>query len=67
MTGALDDGTESNETRRGAVCDVQLAIERCNMNEDLLVIAGDNVLDFSLTKFIDYCLKKTNILRYALL
>ena len=62
----LDDGTESNETRLGAVCDVQLAIERCNINEDLLVIAGDNVLDFSLTKFIDYCLKKQTscVMRY---
>ena len=62
----LDDGTESNETRLGAVCDVQLAIERCNINEDLLVIAGDNVLDFSLTKFISYCLKKQTscVMRY---
>ena len=50
----LDDGTESNETRLGAVRDIQLAIERCALDDDLLVIAGDNLLDFSLVQFIEY-------------
>lgn len=62
----LDDGTESNETRLGAVKDIQFAIEKLCIDDDLLVIAGDNVLDFSLTKFIAYASeKKTScILRY---
>lgn len=47
----IDDGTETNETRLGAVRDVQLAaIEDC----DYIVMAGDNMLDFSLKGFIDY-------------
>jgi glucose-1-phosphate thymidylyltransferase len=62
----IDDGTESNETRLGAVKDVQFAIDSLKLDSDLLVIAGDNVLDFSLTKFIDYALeKKTScVMRY---
>lgn len=62
----LDDGTESNETRLGAVKDIQYAIEKLGLEEDLLVIAGDNVLDFSLTRFVDYARKKGTscILRY---
>ena len=62
----LDDGTESNETRLGAVRDIQFAIETLHLDDDLLVIAGDNVLDFSLTKFIAYAKKKNTscILRY---
>ena len=62
----LDDGTDSNENRLGAVKDIQFAIETLNLNGDLLVIAGDNVLDFSLTKFIFYAkTKKTScIMRY---
>ncbi len=62
----LDDGTETNETRLGAVRDIELAIEKHSLNEDLLVVAGDNVLDFSLTSFIKYALaKKTScIMRY---
>lgn len=50
----LDDGSVSNETRLGAVRDIQLAIESLNLNDDLLVIAGDNVLDFTLQQFIAY-------------
>ena len=50
----LDDGTSSNETRLGAVCDIQFAIGRLGLNDDLLVIAGDNVLDFSLRTFVSY-------------
>lgn len=40
----IDDGTESNETRLGAVKDIQLAAQ--GITEDCVVMAGDNVLDF---------------------
>ncbi len=62
----LDDGTVSNESRLGAVRDIQFAVETLNTDDDLLIIAGDNVLDFSLTGFISYALKKGTscIMRY---
>lgn len=62
----LDDGTTSNETRLGAVRDIQFAIDRLGLDDDLLVIAGDNLLDFSLVRFIDYARTKgtTCIMRY---
>lgn len=62
----VDDGTETNETRLGAVKDIQYAIESLHIDDDMLVIAGDNVLDFSLTEFIKYArLKGTSaIMRY---
>ena len=62
----LDDGTSTNETRLGAVKDIQFAIDELKLEDDLLIIAGDNVLDFSLTVFIQYALqKKTScIMRY---
>ena len=62
----IDDGTVSNETRLGAVKDIQFAIETLNIDDDVLVIAGDNVLDFSLTKFITYAKNKGTscIMRY---
>ena len=62
----VDDGTGSNETRLGAVKDIQFAIDTLGLDDDLLVIAGDNVLDFSLTKFIAYAKKKgtSAIMRY---
>ena len=62
----LADGTESNETRLGAVTDIAFAIESLHLDEDLLVIAGDNVLDFSLTRFVSYARGKgaSCIMRY---
>ena len=50
----VDDGTSTNETRLGAVCDIQFAIDKLGLTDDLLIIAGDNVLDFSLRTFVDY-------------
>ena len=62
----LDDGTSSNETRLGAVRDIQFAIDELGLDDDLLVIAGDNLLDFSLVRFIQYAQEKgtTCVMRY---
>lgn len=62
----VDDGTSSNETRLGAVCDIQFAIDQLRLDDDMLVIAGDNVLDFSLRRFMDYAIAKGTscIMRY---
>ncbi|MBE6789488.1 MAG: nucleotidyltransferase family protein [Ruminococcaceae bacterium] len=62
----IDDGTSTNETRLGAVRDIQYAIDELKLCDDMLVIAGDNLLDFSLTQFISYAEnKKTScVMRY---
>ena len=62
----LDDGTTCNENRLGAVRDVDFTIDGLELDDDMLVIAGDNVLDFSLTKFIDYAKAKgaSCVMRY---
>ena len=62
----VDDGTESNETRLGAVKDIQFTIEKLNLDDDMLVIAGDNLLDFSLAEFVRYAKGKNAscIMRY---
>ena len=65
----VDDGTSTNETRLGAVCDIQYAIEQMEKQQqstgtqaawidDMLVIAGDNVLNFSLQRFARYAAEK---------
>jgi len=62
----VDDGTDTNETRLGAVKDIQFAIDRLGLDDDMLVIAGDNVLDFSMTRFVAYAQQKQTscIMRY---
>ena len=49
----LNDGTFTNETRLGAVRDLILALETFNVDEDILVAAADNILDFSLRGFVE--------------
>lgn len=62
----VDDGTTSNDNRLGAVKDIQFAIEQLQLDDDLLVMAGDNLLDFSLEGFIRYAKEKdaTCVMRY---
>ncbi len=56
----IDDGTTSNETRLGAVCDLLFAIEQKNINDDILVVAADNILQFSFQGFVDFALEKNS-------
>jgi len=62
----VDDGTDTNETRLGAVRDIDFTIKSLSLDDDLMALAGDNVLDFSLVSFLNYCLeKKTScVMRY---
>lgn len=54
----VDDGTETNETRFGAVCDLLFAIDRLNLDDDLLVVAADNILEFSFRGFVEFAKSK---------
>ena len=50
----IDDGTETNDTRLGAVKDLLLAIDTCQVDDDIMVLAADNILDFSFQGFVDF-------------
>ena len=54
----VDDGTETNETRLGAVCDLLFAMEKLHIDDDLLVVAADNLLFFSFQEFVDFAKEK---------
>jgi glucose-1-phosphate thymidylyltransferase len=50
-----DDGTTSNEDRLGAVGDLRLVIEEAGLeDEELVVLAGDNLFEFSLPGFVEW-------------
>jgi glucose-1-phosphate thymidylyltransferase len=54
-----DDGTTSNEDRLGAVGDLRLTIEQGRLQgDDLLVIAGDNLFDYSLADYVAWWREK---------
>lgn len=54
----MDDGTTNNENRLGAVKDILFVLDGLNIDDDLLVLAGDNVVDFSFAPFIEYASAK---------
>ena len=47
-----DDGTTSEDDRLGAIGDIQFVVERAGRDDDLIVIAGDNLFDYSLEDFV---------------
>ena len=54
----VDDGTSTNEGRLGAVCDLLFAMDKLSIDDDLLVVAADNLLFFSFQEFVDFANNK---------
>lgn len=50
----INDSTKSNDDRLGTIGDIALAVQAKNINEDMLVIGGDNLFEFSLVDFVDF-------------
>ena len=49
-----DDGTSSNDDRLGAMGDVAFTLEQAGIDDDVLVIAGDNLFDYDLVDFVEF-------------
>lgn len=54
----VDDGSVDNDHRLGAVKDLLLAMETNSVDDDMLVVAADNILDFSFSGFVDFFKQK---------
>lgn len=54
----VDDGTSANDTRLGAVCDLLFVMDKLHINDDILVVAADNLLFFSFQEFVDFAKSK---------
>jgi glucose-1-phosphate thymidylyltransferase len=49
-----DDGTSSNDDRLGAIGDMLFVVEHARIDDDLLVIAGDNLFEFALADLVSF-------------
>lgn len=54
----LDDGTSTEETRRGAIGDIYYTITEKNIDDDIVIIAGDNLFTYDLKENYDYFVEK---------
>lgn len=50
----LDDQTTDDSNKLGAIGDIQLCVERFGIDDDLLIIAGDNLFTYRLKDAYDY-------------
>lgn len=58
----LNDGTTSNEDRLGAIGDIKYTIDKMNIQDDLMIIAGDNLFTFKLIDMMNFYKKvKTSV------
>lgn len=57
----INDNTNNNDERLGGMGDLHFVINKLNINDDLLIILGDNFFEFDLKKFVDFAIKTKEI------
>ena len=50
----FNDGTYTNDDRLGAIGDIEFTIEKAGINDDILVLATDNLFTFKLKDFVEF-------------
>ena len=51
----IDDGTTSEEDKRGAIGDIVFVLDQAEIDDDLVVVAGDNLFSQNLSAFGEFC------------
>lgn len=54
----FDDLTTSPDDRLGAIGDIEFVVKHANVDDDLLVVAGDNLFEFPLKNFTSFAKRK---------
>ena len=54
----VNDETTSNENRLGAIGDIDLVFKKKSIDDDLLIVAGDNLFEFDIQDFITFADEK---------
>ncbi|MNP17213.1 Glucose-1-phosphate thymidylyltransferase [compost metagenome] len=55
----INDGTTTNDDRLGAIGDIIYTIEQGKIDDDILIIAGDNLFTFELKNFVEFYKEKS--------
>ena len=62
----INDGTASEKDRLGAIGDVHFVLKNRKINEDVLVIGGDNLFTFDIRPFISFAQKQHRLVSVGL-
>ena len=55
----IDDGTTSDEDKLGAIGDIAFVLEQAQIDDDLVVVAGDNLFSEDLGEFGAFCRERS--------
>ncbi len=55
----INDGTNSPDDRLGSIGDIDFVLKQCSVEDDLLVIGGDNLFDYGIREYVDFARKKS--------
>ena len=56
----INDGSTDDASKLGAIGDMKLVIDRAKIDEDIIVVGGDNLFSESLAGFGDYCRQRSS-------
>jgi len=56
----VNDGTNTNDDRLGSIGDIDFVLKNVDVDDDLLVVGGDNLFDFNLKDYIDFAESKND-------
>ncbi|MCK4881553.1 MAG: nucleotidyltransferase family protein [Candidatus Omnitrophica bacterium] len=55
----VNDGTKTPEDRLGSIGDIEFALKEAQLDDDVLVIGGDNLFDYNITEYIEFAKAKS--------
>jgi glucose-1-phosphate thymidylyltransferase len=50
----INDLTTADGTKRGAIGDMQYVVDQCKVDDDLIIVGGDNLFEFAMPDLISY-------------
>jgi len=62
----VNDGTQSPEARLGSIGDIDFVLKQNSIDDDVLVVGGDNLFDYNLDVFIHFAREKSNSISMGL-
>ena len=62
----INDGSTTNDNRLGAINDLEFVILKESIDDDIFVVAGDNLFDFDIEDFLSFAGKRSDGVSVAL-
>ena len=56
----VNDGTKTPEDRLGSIGDIDFVLKNANIDDDLLIVGGDNLFDYNVDDFIKFARSKAS-------